>query len=211
MHSGAFVWSTSLHQKDWAALGFPWLVFRVCMRCLLCLCSVDMEMVDTELGHVHNAQMERVIGAFSSTETIMQHCHNHTPHAHCSHLILILAYGEIVGIPFTDHCELFIQSQEWIVCAVIYYLYYFETLLHTHSGAMLAVMWACAHAYHDIDLLYILYGSHSVDPHCSVPESGDIEIQATHVSDHCFVWVYFVFKVLRASRLLLVLEGNDQC
>ena len=58
------------------------------------------------------------------------------------------------------------------------------------------------------DLLYILSGSHSVDLHCSVSESGDIEIQATHVSDHYFVWVYLVFEVLRTSRLLLVLEGT---
>ena len=66
-----------------------------------------------------------------------------------------------------------------------------------------------------MDMEYCLYtvlsGSHSVEPHCSVLESGDIEIQATHVSDHYFVWVRFVFKVLRTSRLLLVLERNDQC
>ena len=31
LHSGAFVWSTSQHQKDCATLGFPWLVFRVCV------------------------------------------------------------------------------------------------------------------------------------------------------------------------------------
>ena len=67
-----------------------------------------------------------------------------------------------------------------------------------------------------MDMEYCLYivlsGSHSVglvpDPHCSVSGSGDIEIQATHVSHHYFVWVRFVFKVLRTSRLLLVLEGK---
>ena len=31
LHSGAFVWATSQHQKDCATLGFPWLVFRVCV------------------------------------------------------------------------------------------------------------------------------------------------------------------------------------
>ena len=42
----------------------------------------------------------------------------------------------------------------------------------------------------------VLSGSHSVglvpDPHGSVLESVDIEILATHVSHHYFVWVYFV-------------------
>ena len=53
LHSGAFVWSTSQHQKDWATLGFPWLVFRGCVwGCPLCLCSADMEMVNMELEHV---------------------------------------------------------------------------------------------------------------------------------------------------------------
>ena len=46
LHSGAFVWSTSQHQKDWATLGFPWLVFRVCVwGCPLCLYAADMQMV----------------------------------------------------------------------------------------------------------------------------------------------------------------------
>ena len=42
----------------------------------------------------------------------------------------------------------------------------------------------------------VLSGSHLVDfvpdPHGSVLESVDIEILATHVSHHYFVWVYFV-------------------
>ena len=58
LHSGAFVWSTSQHQKDWATLGFPWLVFSVCVwGCPLCLCSSDMEMVNSELVLVHKEQM----------------------------------------------------------------------------------------------------------------------------------------------------------
>ena len=60
------------------------------------------------------------------------------PHTtHCSHLILILAYGEIVGIPFTDYCELFIQRPgvDGVCC---YYMHYFEALLP--SGPMLVVM-----------------------------------------------------------------------
>ena len=49
LRSGAFVWSTSQHQKDCTILGFPWLVFRVCARgCPLCLYSADTEMVDME-------------------------------------------------------------------------------------------------------------------------------------------------------------------
>ena len=42
----------------------------------------------------------------------------------------------------------------------------------------------------------VLSGSHLVglvpDPHGSVSESVDIEILVTHVSQHYFVWVYFV-------------------
>ena len=42
------------------------------------------------------------------------------PHTtHCSHLIHILGYGEILDIPFTDHCERSSEGQEWIVYAVI--------------------------------------------------------------------------------------------
>ena len=52
-------------------------------------------------------------------------------------MILILAYGEIVGIPFTDNSELFIQRPE-VDGVCCYYMYYFETL--QHSGAMLVVM-----------------------------------------------------------------------
>ena len=42
----------------------------------------------------------------------------------------------------------------------------------------------------------VVSGSHSgglvPDPDNSVLESGDIEILATHVSHHYFMWVYFV-------------------
>ena len=42
----------------------------------------------------------------------------------------------------------------------------------------------------------VLSGSHSdglvPDPHCSVSESVGIEILATHVSHHYFVWVCFI-------------------
>ena len=42
----------------------------------------------------------------------------------------------------------------------------------------------------------VLSGSHSgglvPDPHGSVPESGDTEILATHVSHHYFAWVCFI-------------------
>ena len=42
----------------------------------------------------------------------------------------------------------------------------------------------------------VLSGSNSgglvPDPHCSVPESEDIEILATHVSHPYFVWVCFI-------------------
>ena len=72
LHSGAFVRPTSQHQKDWAILGFPWLVFRVCVwGCPLCLCSADMEI---ELGHVWSTNVwgyAEALDRFSSTDTIM--------------------------------------------------------------------------------------------------------------------------------------------
>ena len=56
---------------------------------------------------------------------------------HAPHTTHILAYGEIVSIPFTDHCELFIQRPrvDGVCC---YYMRYFETLLH--GGAMPVVV-----------------------------------------------------------------------
>ena len=138
LHSGAFVWSTSQHQKDWATLGFPWLVFRVCVwGCPMCLCSADMEMV-----HGYGVRTGTQSTNVKGYRDLFHHRNNnarcHAPHAHYSHLILILAYGEIVSIPFTDHCEYSSKGQEWIysVCCIAN-MPYFETLLHAqwcHAG-----------------------------------------------------------------------------
>ena len=71
-----------------------------------------------------------------------------------------------------------------------YYMHYFETLTAQWCHADGDV---CAHAY---QTPAVLSGSHSggfvPDPHCSVFESGDIEILATHVSHHNFVCLCFV-------------------
>ena len=68
----------------------------------------DIEMVDMELGLVHTKHKFRAIGAFPSTETILHDATHHTrftfdPNGMEYPLSLL------VGIPFTDHCELFIQ------------------------------------------------------------------------------------------------------
>ena len=53
----------------------------------------------------------------------------------------LLTFDPIIpGIPFTDHCELFIQRSECMDDVCCYYMHYFETLLHMHSGALLVVM-----------------------------------------------------------------------
>ena len=130
--------------------------------------------------------------------------HGAMHHTHSLHLILILAIGELVGIPFIDHCELNIQSQEWMVCAVI------TCVILKHCCTVVPCWWWCKTVYMPIMTSAVLSGSHSVglvpDQHGSVSESGNIEILATHVSHHYFVWVYFVsLKSSAPQRLLLVL------
>ena len=50
----------------------------------------------------------------------------------------------------------------------------------------------------------VLSGYHSgglvPDPHGAVLESGDTKTQATHVSCHYLVWVYFVSLMLSAPQ-----------
>ena len=59
----------------------------------------------------------------------------------------------------------------------------------------------------------VLSGSHSdglvPDPHNSVPESGHIEILATHVSHHYFVWVCFI-PLKFSAPLDISAETNSQ-
>ena len=60
--------------------------------------------MDTKLGLVHR------------TETIM--------HGATHHTLLTFdpkpgLWRDSIGIPFTDHCELFIQRSEWMMFAVI--------------------------------------------------------------------------------------------
>ena len=104
----------------------------------MCLCSADMEMV-----HGYGVRTGTQSTNVKGYRDLFHHRNNnarcHAPHAHYSHLILILAYGEIVSIPFTDHCEYSSKGQEWIVCAVLRTCL---TLKHCcmHSGAMLVVM-----------------------------------------------------------------------
>ena len=89
---------------------------------------------------------------------------------------------EIVGIPFTDQCELFIQRSR-VNDVHCFYMHYFETLRPSS-----ACWWWCEAVHVPIMRSAVLCGSHSgdlvPDLHGSVAESRDIEILATHVSHH---------------------------
>jgi len=112
---------------------------------------------------------------------------------------IILAYGEIVGIPFTDHCALFIQRRR-VDGVCFYYMYYFDT----HSGAMLVAMWACAHAYHDICCIVWLPFRWP----CARPTQFSFRVRRHWDPGHTCKSPLFcvrLIKVLSISRLLLVL------
>ena len=150
----------------------------MCIRLPLCLCSADMEIEDMELGHV---QRTHVRGLFQHRNN-MAWCTPHT--THCSHLILILAYAEIVSIPFKDHCMWVVHPKTksgW--CSQL-----LRTCIISKHCCTLPCWWWCEPVHVSIIRSAVLCGSHSGDlvsePHCSLPESGDTEILATHVSHH---------------------------
>ena len=104
----------------------------------------------------------------------------------------------MVVIPLTQYCDLLIQRLR-VDGVCYYYMCYFETLWH--DGAMLVVTsppaWhhqnnTCNNSTHCVHMPImrsaVLCVSHSgdlvPDPQCSVPESRDIEILATHVSHY---------------------------